>query len=340
ADREEIEYFIKLISPSIYQSLQKKELENQKKSIEELNKFIKNLNESHDFEKILEKTKSYINQFFNIEHYSIGFTDKEKKYVKILSTSFAISKNVKEELKELKVPITDIVSAHTYAYKAKKPFYIKNVRSNRVSKEEKIIIEILKFKSVLIIPLILDGNLIGFLDLFNDKKELNLTKEQINQLSILAEQLAGIIYSSNLYQELETQKKKIEDAYSVLQSTKNELEAEKSQMERIQFMSQEIQKKTNFREILLSLEEIIWSTYKISEYILAIKDIEINEYRCFSLCQHWEKNGLNERLRNVSISEKNSIYHLVFNKNLEVLFEGIDTDVFKKLNSPADFISP
>jgi len=32
--------------------------------------------------------------------------------------------------------------------------------------------------------------------------------------------------------------------------------------------------------------------------------------------------------------------NLVFNKNLEVLFEGIDTEVFKKLNTSSDFVSP
>lgn len=65
-------------------SKQNEELEIQKKSIEDLNKFIKSLNESHNFEKILEKTKNYINLSFNIDHYSIGFTNKDKTYVRFL----------------------------------------------------------------------------------------------------------------------------------------------------------------------------------------------------------------------------------------------------------------
>ena len=56
-----------------------------------------------------------------------------------------------------------------------------------------------------------------------------LNKEQINQLYILAEQLAGIIYSSNLYKELQSQKQELELTLIELRSTQAQLvEAEKS----------------------------------------------------------------------------------------------------------------
>jgi histidine kinase len=229
SDRDEIEYFIKLISPSIFQSLQKKELETQKKSIEELNKFIKNLNESHDFEKILEKTKSYINKYFNIDHYAIGLTTIDKRHVKFLDTSLTSSIEIREKLRSFNIPIVNTLGAHAFAYKSNKPLYIKVIKSNRVTVEEKQIIDLFQFKSILIIPLILNGNIIGFLDLSNKDKELSLTKEQINQLSILAEQLAGIIYSSNLYQELQSQKQQLESTLTELRTTQVQLvEAEKS----------------------------------------------------------------------------------------------------------------
>jgi C4-dicarboxylate-specific signal transduction histidine kinase len=94
---------------------------------------------------------------------------------------------------------------------------------------EKEIINLVNFKSFLIIPLVLNGNHIGFLDLFNGEDEMILSKEQINQLSILAEQLAGIIYSSNLYKELQSQKQQLETTLSELRSTQEQLvEAERS----------------------------------------------------------------------------------------------------------------
>jgi len=38
--------------------------------------------------------------------------------------------------------------------------------------------------------------------------------------------------------------------------------------------------------------------------------------------------------------QNQQIGNLVFNKSIEVLFEGIDTDIFKKLNSSSEFINP
>jgi C4-dicarboxylate-specific signal transduction histidine kinase len=229
SQREDIELLCQSIASGLYQSLQKIELENQKKSIVELNTFVKDLNESHEIDIILSKTKLYINKYFNIEHYAIGIVDKDKLYARFLDTSYNVPQEIKEKLKSLKFPITNTIGAHAFAYKANKLFYLKSINSNRITTEEKYIIDIFQFKSFIIIPLILNKKIIGFLDLFNDKKEMPLTKEQINQLSILAEQLAGIIYSSNLYQELQTQKQHLESTLSELQTTQAQLvEAEKS----------------------------------------------------------------------------------------------------------------
>ena len=228
-DREDIELLCQSIASGLYQSLQKKELESQKKSIEELNKFIKNLNESHEFDIILEKTKSYVKKFFNIDHYAIGLTHNDNRYVKFLDSSLTTSKDQREKLRSYNIPIVNTLGAHALAYKSNKPLYIKEIKSNRVTLEEKQITELFQFKSILIIPLILNGNIIGFLDLSNKDKELILTKEQINQLSILSEQFAGIIYSSNLYQELQSQKLHLESTLTELRTTQAQLvEAEKS----------------------------------------------------------------------------------------------------------------
>ena len=229
SERQDIELLCQSISSGLYQSLQKKDLEVQKKSVEDLNIFIKNINESHDLKVILEKTRTYIINKFNIFHYAIGITDSSNSYANFFDSSYELPPEKIEYIKNLKVPIKDVIGAHAFAFKANKPFYIKNIKSNRVTYEEQEIINIFNFRSFLVIPLVLNGNHIGFLDLFNGNEEMILNKEQINQLSILAEQLAGIIYSSNLYKELNFQKQELESTISKLRSTQAQLvEAEKS----------------------------------------------------------------------------------------------------------------
>lgn len=198
------------------------ELESQKKSIEELNIFLKSLNESLELESIIYKIKIYINTKYNIEHIALGIVDDSGKFARFMSSTIFILPEFKSYILSLKIPIIDVVGAHAFSFLTNKPLYIKNIRTGRVTPEEKEIIEICKFKSFLILPLILNNRNIGFIDLSNIDKKMLLTKEEINQLSILSEQLAGIIYSSNLYKELES-------TLSKLRTTQTQLvEAEKS----------------------------------------------------------------------------------------------------------------
>ena len=198
------------------------ELESQKKSIEELNIFLKGINESLEIESIIYKIKLYINIKYNIEHIALGIVDDSGKYARFMSSTIFIIPEFKKHLLSIKIPIIDVVGAHAFSFLTNKPLYIKNIRTGRVTPEEKEIIEICKFKSFLILPLILNNKNIGFIDLSNIDKEMPLSKEHIYQLSILSEHLAGIIYSSNLYNELES-------TLTELRNTQTQLvEAEKS----------------------------------------------------------------------------------------------------------------
>ncbi len=228
--REDIELLCQSISSGLYQSLQKKELEKKSKFIEELNIFLKKINESNDLERVFHQIHDYTIKNFGIQHISIGVIDSSEKFAIPVIVSYPEDSYNKELLYSIKIPVVDTIGAHAYSFKTNKPLFTKKVKIKGTTPEELKISEICNFNSCLIIPLILNNRNIGFLDFFNLKGfEMNLTKEQINQLSILAEQLAGIIYSSNLYQELQSQKQELESTLSELRTTQAQLvEAEKS----------------------------------------------------------------------------------------------------------------
>jgi predicted ATPase/GAF domain-containing protein len=228
--REDIELLCQSISSGLFQSLQKQELEKKTKYIEELNIFLKKINESNDLERVFHQIHDYTIKNFGIQHISIGVIDSSEKFAIPVIVSYPEDSYNKELLYSIKIPVVDTMGAHAYSFKTNKPLFTKKVKIKGITPEELKISEICNFNSCLIIPLILNNRNIGFLDFFNLKGfEMNLTKEQINQLSILAEQLAGIIYSSNLYQELQSQKQELESTLSELRTTQAQLvEAEKS----------------------------------------------------------------------------------------------------------------
>lgn len=226
---------ISLENAKLYKSMENKiqertrELEEKNKSIEELNLFIKSINESADLDFILDKIHSHIKKNFQIEHFGLGIAEKDSKYAKTVYLTYPDNKEQKDFIHSIPIPVRGTKGAHSLAFDSNKPFYVRRIRLDRIPEEERQVVTTFNLKSILILPLILKGENIGYFDLFNGDKELLITKEEINQLSILAEQLAGIIYSSNLYKELEAQKQQLESTLTELRSTQEQLvEAEKT----------------------------------------------------------------------------------------------------------------
>ena len=257
--------------------IQKKDLEYQKKSIEDLNIFIKKINESFDLEIILNNIHEYISKTFQIQHYSLGLVDFSGKIAQFVKTSFDADVDLRDAIHKIRVPIVDTIGAHAFAYKFNKPFYIKKLNLNRTTNEEKEIAILCKFKSFLILPLILNGKIIGFFDLSNQDTEMILNKEQLNQLSILTENLAGIIYSSNLYKELENQKKSIEE---------------------LNIFVKKLNKSYDLNYILSEVHTYIQSKFNIEEYALCLVDSS-NKYARFIESSVNLSSGIKEKIKNM-----------------------------------------
>jgi len=187
----------------------KLESEKQKKFTENLNQLIKNLNEDLNLEMIMDKVFHYVKTNYNIDYYGLGVLDKTgNNLVPIISkVPDFVSAKEKVQLGNILIPVQQEVGTHSLAFSHKRPIYAQRIRKSALSPEEDYLHQLLKFESLIVIPLILHNKPIGFLDLYNLGK-LKISKEEITYLSILGEQLAGIIYSSNLYNEVQQERQK------------------------------------------------------------------------------------------------------------------------------------
>ena len=181
--------------------------EKQKKEMEELNKLIKSLNEELDIKIIMQKVQSYVKNNFGIEHYGLSSVRPDKNTLKTIAYSLpeSISEEDRKRVMETETKINEKKGAHAVAFRTKKVIYSK-IRYSILNEEELFLVKVIKAENMLMLPLILQNEPIGFLDLYN-VGELQLTRDDITKLSILAEQLAGIIHGSNLFTELQEAKK-------------------------------------------------------------------------------------------------------------------------------------
>ncbi|MCW7502992.1 adenylate/guanylate cyclase domain-containing protein [Leptospira paudalimensis] len=185
-----------------------RETEKQKRDILSLNGLIKDLNEKMDIHLIMKKVHKYVKENFNIMYYSLLVADGEKKYLRFVDMEVPdnVTEFQKKRIYEMRIPVKGGQGAHELSLRRKKPIYIPDRIGNFerwLSEDDKWVQEICNIQAFIFIPMILNGEVVGILDLSNSDRTLDLSVEDLSKLSILAEQLAGIIYGSTLFKELE-----------------------------------------------------------------------------------------------------------------------------------------
>ena len=154
-----------------------------------------------------------MNENFGIQYYALYTLDKEKTQLAMLDANFPVHMKEEDRTKilNIKIPIQNVKGVHAFPFKAKRPFFLQRIRKTGGTEEENLIAELYKISSIFIIPLVLNNEIIGTIDFSSDEK-MELSKEDITKLSILGEQLAGIIHGSNLFKEVQEEKEKSEKA--------------------------------------------------------------------------------------------------------------------------------
>ena len=233
-DRVEIENFVRLISPSIYQSLQKTiiekaklEVESSLKNSQKLTEMIQVIIQSKSTDDLFQKIYELLHKNYNLNSYLLYLLDKEKGelsyhrlygYANMEEGSLALlHKNIYK--------LSDNSSIHSKCVLLKKSFFGKNIRMPHPNKEEEEVILSIDIKSFYIIPLIMDNEVIGTIDFSNNKYENSnikgLTKSDREEIENFVK-----LISPSIYQSL--QKTQIEKAYTELQETQAQLlEAER-----------------------------------------------------------------------------------------------------------------
>ncbi|MDF3818587.1 adenylate/guanylate cyclase domain-containing protein [Leptospira sp. 96542] len=181
--------------------------EKQKKEIQTLNQFIKSLNENMDLTVITSKILNFVQTNFKIKYfalYGVNTNGESISPIYIEYPPYALPEDIRK-FEKFKIPIKNVRGANALTIQTKKPWFFKKVKRTGVTREELFAIDSLNMKSFLMIPLILQGYPVGILSFWNDEI-MDLTKDEITQLSIFGEQLAGIIYSSKLFEQVENEK--------------------------------------------------------------------------------------------------------------------------------------
>jgi class 3 adenylate cyclase len=258
-------------------------LEQAKSKIETLNDITKTVNSNLDIEKIMNTLIDYLDQKYKINVcalYTINLQERtiENYYLNIREQ---IPDSLKEIARKIKFQLDDQTHAHGYVYKKGTALYAKTLR-NPENKNEEIIINTLKLKSSLIIPLHLHNEIIGFLDLTRTKEELVLFDEDIESLVTLSNQVTGAINNSKLMKQAEQAKEQADIERSIALIAQQETEAAKMEVDKLNKITKRINSVASLTDVMTFIMYHLEKEYKFRDFWLLLKDDISDRLKPFS----------------------------------------------------------
>jgi signal transduction histidine kinase len=330
-DKEEIEILFQSIGNSLFQSLQKKNLETaesqsrvlnqelnkQKTRLERIQKASLRIQNATSFDSMCDNLKEEFLNSFGIQTYMLyiaNFNTKDLQFNRVESIT-KVPDEVSSVLSSNPLNWESKNSVHGIVMNYKRPLYIKNANRGEMSKEEMINKSLVNISSLFILPLIVEAEVFAILTFPDVDPKYGIThrvntlsKNDRDDIEILSQSIASAFFQS-------LQKQKIE-------SSEIELKNQKRRLEVIQEASVLIQDQRNFDSMLSRLKEVFKEKYNISTFFFYILNSSNKLLELYSLsCDYPVKRDLFEELLDMKIdlSDPKGVHHVSY-KNKKPFF--------------------
>lgn len=182
-----------------------REIEYQKNEIETLSQFSKTLNEEQDIDRVLEKVFQYITKTYDIDYIWLNMVSEDKK--SIYSYKFRSSVELPEEseafMNSFRAELVESTGTFFMTYNKKKAFYLsRNIEDFLVSDTDIKITQALNLKGFLIVPLMIQNEVIALISFTNYNSVMNLDKQKREEIIRFCDQIAGALNTSKILQDL------------------------------------------------------------------------------------------------------------------------------------------
>lgn len=199
---------VSIENASLYSSLEEK-VEERTHELKQLNEISRHISESSNLDFILGQVLDFVEEQFHFNLISLYLLDDKKEF--LLSYKNRFPSDFKEEAKEffknLKIPLTKAGGIHSELYYKKNRYYAPKLKDG-LSQLDKSIIEIAHIKSIFIIPIIVQTQVIGFIDFSQYDTHFELNLEDIQKIERFCQQIAGAIHTSSLFQQVQLERAK------------------------------------------------------------------------------------------------------------------------------------
>lgn len=242
-------------------------LEVESNQIRMLNQLLRNMNEAIDLSNVLEMMSAYVLENFKIQYYVVYLKNESSLRYYKSNVESLVSDELLSEFQNRQLLIEDDTGFHTTALSQKRYVYLRRIRGKSNSNAENRNLEILPMKSILIFPLIFENRVIGCLDFSMMQDYMNLTKNELSQLSIFSEQFSVVLNNSLLIDQLQNQQLE-------LQASLYKIETAKSQIQQLSDFTRRLNENINFKELAQDVFTYLKRTFELEGSWLILVNLD------------------------------------------------------------------
>jgi class 3 adenylate cyclase len=187
-----------------------KEADIAKREAEKLAEISKELSSDTNLEKVFDKVAEYLKSEFNLNYHWLLLVDKSTNelYTSIFNDLGLTKKSIQDKYKNIRIPLVQDSGSLYATYTRKKPFFLTKIPSKGLNGYDRIIIDDLELKSLLQVPIVINGEVEGILSMTNFGERVILSHSELQRVFRFASQIAGAIYSTDLLRIAESERTK------------------------------------------------------------------------------------------------------------------------------------
>lgn len=272
---------------------EKKRAEQSKAEIEKLNEFTKIINSKSNISNILKEIYTYIKEKTGFNIVWILLINNKKTDIFSEENLSLFEPNAYFDINfflRFTKKLNESLGIMHHTFKEQIPFYypdalifrkkIINHYNNKEYPIKRTDITIQRkgaFHSFLQLPLILQNDVIGILNLTSQSKNIELHKEEIDKLMRFADQIAGVIHNAHLLKETEIAKREAEIEQKIAELAQMETEQEKEKSEKLLLsilpkkIVEELKEEGSTRPVFYDCASVMFTDFKgftkIAEYL-------------------------------------------------------------------------
>lgn len=187
--------------------------EQLRRESEQLNQLMKRVARLDDIEAIMNIVQEFLKEVCNLHYYSLYSVDAERMQIHFVSAIPPdwISPEVISRVKNTPIRLDHPTGAFARAFRRRKLTNYTRLSPQHAEETEQFIISAWRLKNFVVCPLIVDDELYAFLS-FTSYETRGLSRQQLNWLSILSEQIAGVVRANKLMIALKKEQARAEAA--------------------------------------------------------------------------------------------------------------------------------